>query len=157
MIFPGIDPIFFCPLSVGWKIDRFRSFWCITDTSKYVYFSICQHIQTLFKWTIDIFILPAGYIRNFLKIFIACSLLVFPITSFLKIEIWKIANSHGFIFFLYYLSCFPVTFHFRRINKNRYKKQHDKCKNAQIESFFLTFFSYLLFYLSVHSVPLFPS
>ena len=60
-----------------------------------------------------------------------------------------------FIFFLYYLSCFPITFHFRRINKNRYKKQHDKCKNAQIESFFLTFFSYLLFYLSVHSFPLY--
>ena len=111
----------------------------------------------IFPGFIDIFILPAGYIRNFLKIFIACSLLMFPITSFLKIGIWKIANSHGFIFFLYYLSCFPVTFHFRRINKNRYKKQHDKCKNAQIESFFLTFFSYLLFYLSVHSVPLFPS
>ena len=47
-----------------------------------------------------------------------------PITiaAFLKIGIWEIANSHGFIFFFQCLSCFSITFYFRCISRKRYKK-----------------------------------
>ena len=93
-------------------------------------------------------------IRNLLEIFIACSLLVFPITAFLKIGIWKIAISHGFIFFLHCLSCFSIAFHFRRMNRSRYQKQHNQYQNTKPYAFFLICFSYPFFCPSVHSSSL---